>query len=1529
MSEYSNLILDTFNTQRRTAQSAAVGAVDEDPDEAGRALELEASTGTPATAIAGDVEGFERAHKAALASQIIAQNPQLQDYVNSHPLAARVSNDDWGQLDKISQNPTLSYENSPLGHAVKAFKDAWPEQGVGQWISPEQAREYPFLGSVVTGLGIPFEVAARVFNSTIEGVGEGYKQYRIQGGVPENQAEREAREIKAIGEWLAVRGDIPLNEIGPAANLGRKIAPYVAAGKELPPGLHPFVDSILKEQARQEASGLKEALADAQASTTHERAPEFFKNFIDQHTQGRTIGINAEAVAKIDDGTKPEGKLSFIPNLQQQLQSALPVRGDVQVPLADWLAKVDPEVAKELTDDIRLREEGLTVNEAKELPPVKEEPPAVDQTVADIRQRAGLVPSEENLREVFGLAPREAEETGPTPFEPGAIMAKSHQAKYVRLMEEQAAEDAARQTELAERQIRKEKTVEWKERQAKIEDEVRANLRVRPDLAADAFFRGKYYDRDLDIHPTLDSASVTKEQRDALPAGIFSKGGLRPDDVAGLFGFQSGAAMLQRLQMLEAARRQVDMQPKEHFEFLVRDETYREMRAKYGDFDENLLREAQEHVISPTQMDMLHEETMARATKAGVTPAFTKESIRAIAKEGFDTSVNSQHSMEKYLRLAGRAGKAVEDALLKEDFLEAYRQKQLQYFTMLYANEAKKLAKEQDRFDELAKRFSKREVDGVNQENTNWIHDILGRLGLGNVRTLGDLPDRIGRTDNKTFADFVNSRLADKWVMPVAEFLLDPTWKKPVKDLTTEEWRAVAASVRTIAKNGKDLETVERAGAEADRVTTRNEMVSQLHRLGEKDYPPPQTGRFTLRNLAKVYYWAHINLESIFNRWDLGNPKGVFTQTIMRPIAEAMGAEPRMVREYAQRYKDLGDIPNLRDLVESPIKDPRSRVDPNDPKSAVRPWAGFSRDNLAAVIQNMGNGIGLTGSEFRRSNFGKLVAGYGVDPHILMDWVFQHATRADWERAQKMGDIFKDLKDAHDNMLDHLSDVPAAKVPLQPFEVTLPDGTTMTMRGWYHPIRYDPQFLNLKFDPDGLERKGSFTGETAHSWEKERTGFAAPLYLTMDHVPSTMIQMIHDIHFRPPILNALKMFKDPTWRNAVVNHYSKDVADEMIPWLRALMNHADYRTDAEAAGLRTISNIRQNIIGTAVGLNVRTIEKHTLTAGFLSIKEVGLIPWAREFFSQFGHNEEAAESNWKFATDKFDEIARRHQNMNETIYGAHMAQFKSTLREEIMNMASAPIAFFDKASAVPTAMAAYKDALQRGEDEGEAVFEANRAVRRAHGSTALGNRPAIMRGNALAQTFTSIYNFYSAMVQRQFELAWQSREALRSASEGEYKEALGSFTKNVVPGLVIYYVLPTLVEEEVSKQFTEDKRGLGYKSILGVAQALGGGFIGLRDLIFTLESGRDTQLGILNAGLEEARKAMEDVHKGHFDKAHIGKTIEHINTAAGVFTGRTNAQVGRTAEGVINYMTGHDHPKGFGKWYQLMLTGTTKDAIAR
>ena len=106
----------------------------------------------------------------------------------------------------------------------------------------------------------------------------------------------------------------------------------------------------------------------AQATETIKRSPDAVEAFLSGPLEGRTIGISADAVRELYGEKFPElndGKLGWVQNIEQQLRLAEHTGGDIEVPLAGWLARVDPAVAKQLEEHLRIRPQGMTLWEVE------------------------------------------------------------------------------------------------------------------------------------------------------------------------------------------------------------------------------------------------------------------------------------------------------------------------------------------------------------------------------------------------------------------------------------------------------------------------------------------------------------------------------------------------------------------------------------------------------------------------------------------------------------------------------------------------------------------------------------------------------------------------------------------------------------------------------------------------------------------------------------------------------------------------------------------------------------------------------------------------------------------------------------------------------------------------------------------------------------------------------------------------------------------------------------------------------------
>src|SRR5229473_4330652 len=408
MIDYSDFLAEETSAAKR----ANAAALDDDPEQAARAIDLSDATGVPSTTIYGDVDGFERTHKATLGSQIIDDNEHIVDYINSHPLAARVSHDDLGQLDNVSQSLEGIGQKSRLQKWLESdsisesFMRGYGDAPLGSSIlsrpsDVEFAMSHPEVGALAMTLATPVEFMSRAAGGLISLGHDGVSQ--VLGACP-------ALELAAMAEWAMMRGDIGVHaEGGPLKRVeqnakalehirnvanGLQLAdPWTQIGREPPLGLHPIIDKAKEIQAREDIRALDGAMSEASKSATRERSPDLFAdNFLRGPLADRTIRINAEAIRELYGDKQPtpdDGILGWVPGITESLPAAEAAGADIAVPLADYLAKTEPDVHKALHDHISIRDGVPTLDEMKITTEPKQ---AIADPVASIRASAGLEP---------------------------------------------------------------------------------------------------------------------------------------------------------------------------------------------------------------------------------------------------------------------------------------------------------------------------------------------------------------------------------------------------------------------------------------------------------------------------------------------------------------------------------------------------------------------------------------------------------------------------------------------------------------------------------------------------------------------------------------------------------------------------------------------------------------------------------------------------------------------------------------------------------------------------------------------------------------------------------------------------------------------------------------------------------------------------------------------------------------------------------------------------------------------------------
>lgn len=1093
--------------------------------------------------------------------------------------------------------------------------------------------------------------------------------------------------------------------------------------------------------------------------------------------------------------------------------------------------------------------------------------------------------------------------------------------RYMKLIERRHAEDLEFAQKRALEQQRKQQTKEWKENRTAIRDEVREELEGDPNLAVDQLMTSEK----VKFHPD----SLSEEQKAMLPKEyIQKKNGLNPDDVAGYFGYASGDALVERLALTTHDRLQAGMSSREWLNHLIDSETDRRMEQQHGNLDQRILEEAKDQAISETQLDLLHEEVLYLGLKAGSEFPISKTQLRAWNKELFDKTPISAISTDEYLRAAGKAGKAAEMSLLEEDFANAFREKQRQNNAMIMANYAKAYEKARKSFDRTAKTFQKREIASVGQEWTNWIHDILQRTGNRVNRSVQDLEENISRQSEQTLQTFIEAKEAETFGLretPVADFLLEPSFRSDMDKLTADQFYGLKQSIDVLAKQGRDEKKIIVAGEAADRDVVLSEMRDKLGVFSTKALPDEAPISTALLKLPRMFMAGMTNIETLLNRWDRADPRGIFNRTLSYPLAKASNHKSALEREYAKAYGDLGPIENGEKLVDAPFADPLTRSEAN-PEG--RPWPGFTRKHVLAMLQNAGN----------KSNWKVLARGFSTDPEALMGWLHRNTTKADWDRAQKMGDsIFHSLVSKVDVVYENLTGATIEKIPLEPVET--PYGK---YKGWYHPLIADPirKEVWVKDEDTGTWKRNAtgkrgsvmddsdyFHASTANGYTKRRTGAVYPLDLNFDVVPSRIKQMIHDIAFRQVIVESEKIFGNKSFQAEVTKHYGSIYTDLLMPYLKSMAGAESIPSRAGAEAARISEYFRQNAISTYIGFNPFTALKHGPTAAIMSSREVGTINFLSAVKSLYGQSPELGKTNSEFAMKYSEELQRRERHWQDTIAGEHKEiEGSSTLREKVIEKGSWLVAQSDMLSAKPTWVAQYNKSIGEGLSHGESIDLADRAVRRAHGSTAQTNQPALVRGGGpLHGWLTSVYGFFGTAMNRRIEIAHKLNDTYQLGKEGEIKQAAAK-----VPGLAAdiftYVIWPTIVEEWVTGLSTEDKRGWGSHLISGATMGLASSVLYLRDLVHGLASGHDPGVGLLSSVVHDFANVARDATRGReaFNRQHAGKTVGDVLTVFGEGTGMAPKVIGNATRFGIDLVNKQQHPRNASEWARGFTRGTAK-----
>jgi hypothetical protein len=887
-------------------------------------------------------------------------------------------------------------------------------------------------------------------------------------------------------------------------------------------------------------------------------------------------------------------------------------------------------------------------------------------------------------------------------------------------------------------EIRRERAAWWKDERAKVRAEVEAEINQRPVYQAFHFLAtGTFLDGPVsDIAPVkLSKGALTDmfgpEVLKLLPKSVppiwAKEGGAHPDHVAGMFGFDSGDQMI---------RAMLNMQNRTA---VIEAETDVRMRDLHGDFlrDGRLEEEALNVVRNDDRGAFLAVELRAIARKAGK----DVESPAQVAKRAAERMIAQRQVKDatqpgRYHAAERKAAREAEQAVAKGDLDAAARAKRMQLLNHYLGMEARKAAEEVDGTLRYLKKFLGRKATSmsIDPDYLARIRTLLDAYNLGPAlsdrrRTLLEL---------KAINDWIKAREADDgavFVIPPA--ILEADAKTHYRTVSLETLRGLKDAVKNIETQGRRkaayLENQERREFEA----TKERLLESIEAGGPPKTPGGEFGHLPPQNPT---WWgkagefladakANLTKMEFLFYWLDGGKHGAAWELGFKPMAEAQTRSYDMLKTYA---KDIRDI--LCGTKEQRKRWARRYDIPDIGRSLLG-------SEIMAVALNMGN----------EGNIDKLMRGYGWSEQQLRQ-ITRHLTAEDWQTVQRLWDKIDQLYAPLAALHKRVTGVDLPKVEAKPLTVQIDGQAPIVLAGGYYPVKYDPRrsfeaAKHVEESQVGLFETTFLRPDVERGFTQERTGYAAPVLLSLDVIPLHVRETIHYLTHYEAVTQVDKLFRDPEVRQAI----SERVGDEhyrlIRKWLAAIAN--DAKPDVPANWLdKMLRHLRQGTTLVGMGFRLSTMLAQPMGL-FTTADTIGLTATLSGLRAITGSPQKMRQA-FKFAMDTSGELRHRMATFDRDVK-AEIDRLTGATGplDNVRRMAFAHIGLVDLTVATATWYGAYHQGLKDFQgDDAKAVAYADSAVRMSQSAGGVKDLSAFQRGSEAQKIYSLFYSYFSVLFNR-------------------------------------------------------------------------------------------------------------------------------------------------------------------------------------
>jgi hypothetical protein len=921
------------------------------------------------------------------------------------------------------------------------------------------------------------------------------------------------------------------------------------------------------------------------------------------------------------------------------------------------------------------------------------------------------------------------------------------------------------------------------------------------------------------------------EQR-IIDLKMTAKDGLDADVVSDIIpGFSSGDELVRAIAGAENPRDLVER---------MTDQTMLERHSELAT-PEAVQKAADEAIHNDVRARFVTREANALAQASGGTK------LLASAAKEYAASIIARLKIRnikpfQYTLAETRAAKLAEKASKAGDIKKAAAEKRNQAIN-LYA--AKAAYDALDEVDKILRYFKK--FNGDNKKvDIEYLDQIRGLLAKFDLRKQSG-----AQIDEKTrLRDWVQKQLDNGFIPSISESLLNPDERKAYvaqiesrnedgdlvyaddemrialladaidrsatrsyKEATFEELQGLRDTIKQIEHIGRLKNKLLTSKDKRDFEVIRDEIADSIIANGGEGNKKIRASNDMLGSALegiKNFGVLHIKTGTWVRIMDGFVDNGPLWRYLLKPANERASHETSMKAEATAELDAI--LRPIMDKVTS--KDKGSSITGGKGKFIESIGDSFIWQERFAMLLNIGN----------ESNLQRLMGGgvVGVQKTLTMRQILDVVelfSPEELNAAQAIWDHFETYRPMIAEKSRRVSGTEPKWIPIRSISIKANDGTIVTLRGGYFPVKFDPSD-NLKAQSgakakeakDAMDRAQS-RATTNRSFEIERVEevHGRPLLLNLQGLYSGINDVIHDLAWHEWLIDANKILKSTPIDQAIRTYYGAKVLETMQDWRDDItVGQAGFNNGVEkAAGI-----IRRNIGISKLGFNLVSAAIQPLGLSH-SIARIGA-HWVGVGINRYIADPKkaklAAQEKSEWMTNRARTRFRELNEIRNTIQGQNaLSKWRGENAFTLMVIAQATVD-------VPTWWGGYEKAIAEGHDEDTAIALADQGVIDSQGGGEEKDLADIERGNNLTKLFTVFYGFMNTTLNMAYSTA-------------KTKDTTAKKAFNLMMVLMVPAVLGSIMHDALTPDSgDDDDEGLAEKLIREQLSFLAGLFVMVREV---------------------------------------------------------------------------------------------------